>query len=121
MSDCQPSDPSRQTAQPSLFLDYGAAGDACCGGDVEICERGMRFKAQWQFSIGAQLSVAFCYRDRNQEKRRLAVEGLVADCQMVGEKCYCTTLLFVDLAEEVRKSIHDVSASLSLTAQISPV
>ena len=100
-----------QKIRPFLFLDYGAdaidAEDAAC----EICERGMRFKARWQFSVGAVLHIAFAFEEGASQ--RVEVEGLVADCLRVSEKEYQTTVAFMDLPKELRANLGKVSTRLA--------
>ena len=95
--------------RPSLFLDYGA--DAVDGEDAacEICERGMRFKAPWQFQIGAVLHIAFALDD---SPCRIEVEGLVVECLETGVREKQTTLAFVDVPQELRASLGKVSTRL---------
>ena len=96
--------------QPSLFLDYGV--DAVDGRDAacEICERGMRFKAQWQFAIGAVLHIAFAFEDG--DPRRIEAEGLVIECTPGEDKGFQTTLAFLEMPQELRASLGKVSHRL---------
>jgi len=99
-----------KSLQPSIYLDYGAdavtADDAAC----EICERGMRFSAQWKFELGVVLQIAFAFEDG--APRRIEVEGLVIECCRTAEKEYLTTLVFVEIPQELRDSLGKVSKSL---------
>ena len=98
--------------RPALFLDYGAdavdADTAAC----EVCERGMRFRSQWQFDLGAVLRVAFAFDDG--APKRIEAEGLVVECEPDGVKIYQTTLAFVETPQELRKSLGRVSARLEM-------
>lgn len=102
------SDPN--TIRPSIFLDYGA--DAVAGEDAacEICERGMRFTAQWRFTIGTMLQVAFAFEDG--AARRIEAEGLVIECCQVAQHEFLTTLAFVEIPQELRESLGKVSNRL---------
>ena len=82
---------------PSIYLDYGADEHDCSDQEFEICNRGMRFNSRWQFSLGAQLAVAFSYQDGDGKVQRVDTEGIVVDCEQVACKCYLTTLLFLEL------------------------
>lgn len=102
--------PLPSSIRPSLFLDYGA--DAVGGEDAacEICERGMRFKSHWQFTVGAMLHIAFSFDDG--APCRIEAEGLVIECIATGAKENQTTLAFVDPPEELRASLGKVSTRL---------
>ena len=101
---------SSRNIRPSIYLDYGIdavdAEDAAC----EICERGMRFTAQWRFAVGAMLNIAFSLEDGRP--RPIKVEGLVIECIRTTEKEYQTTLAFVDTPQELRASLDQVSSRL---------
>ena len=105
------SDP--HTLRPSIFLDYGAdaidAVDAAC----EICERGMRFCSQWQFTLGSVLHIAFAFEGGSP--CRIEVEGLVIESIAVGAGCkeHLTTLAFVELPRELRALLGKVSTRLA--------
>ena len=98
--------------RPAIFLDYGLdavdADDAAC----EICERGMRFKAQWQFTLGTMLHIAFALGD--DESSRIQVEAMVIDCAATERKAYQTTLSFLEIPQELRESLGKVSTRLDL-------
>ena len=95
---------------PSIYLDYGAdavsADDAAC----EICERGMRFSSQWQFEVSSVLQIAFAFE--GDAERHIEAEGLVVECCRTGEKEYLTTLAFVEISQQLRDSLGQVSQRL---------
>ena len=97
--------------RPSIYLDYGA--DAIDGKDAacEICERGMRFKSQWQFAPGGMLHIAFAFEDG--APCRIEAEGLIIESAPTGEREYQTTLAFVEPPQELRESLGKVSARLA--------
>jgi hypothetical protein len=99
--------------RPALFLDYGAdavdAETAAC----EVCERGMRFRSQWRFEVGAVLQIAFAFNDGTSQ--RIQVEGLVVDCAQDEPPIYRTTLAFVDAPAALKASLGKVSARLELS------
>ena len=102
--------PAPSSLHPSIYLDYGAdavsADDAAC----EICERGMRFSAQWHFEVGSVLQIAFAFDD--DTLGRFEAEGLVVECCRTGEKEYLSTLAFVEISQELRDSLGQVSRRL---------
>ena len=97
--------------RPSIYLDYGA--DAIDGKDAacEICERGMRFKSQWQFAPGSMLHIAFAFEDG--APCRIEAEGLIIESAPTGEREYQTTLAFVEPPPELRDSLGKVSTRLA--------
>lgn len=101
--------------RPALFLDYGAdavdAETAAC----EVCERGMRFRSQWQFDIGAILRVAFAFEDGAPQ--RIEAEGLVIECAAEGCRIFQTTLAFIETPQELRASLGKVSTQLEPQAR----
>ena len=96
--------------RPTIFLDYGAdaidAADAAC----EICERGMRFSSQWQFTLDTVLHIAFAFDDG--APCRIEAEGLVIECIATGKREHQTTLAFVETPPELRAALGKVSARL---------
>ena len=99
-------------ATTSLYLDYGADAQPCGEGDLAISERGMRFTSRWQFSIGTQLSVLVVHMDPRRGLCRLALEGLVVWCERT-PKGFESTLLFLELPEELKPSLREFSHQLA--------
>lgn len=95
-------------ASPSLYLDYGADAQPCASGDVHLSERGMRFTSRWQFSIGTQLSVLLVHMDPRRGLCRMAIEGTVVWCEP-NAKGYESTLLFLELPDELKPSLREFS------------
>ena len=98
------------TVQPSIFLDYGADGVAGDDAACEICERGMRFRSRWQFAQGTALSIAFSFTDGAH--CRVEAEGAVIECTSDGECRYLTTLVFLDIPQELREALGKVGSRL---------
>jgi hypothetical protein len=94
---------------PSFFLDYGVDAELGEAGSVEISERGMRFQCRWQFSIGTQLSIALHHMDPRLGLSRIAVEGIVVWCEPTANKRYESTLLFLELPDELRPCLREFS------------
>ncbi|MCE9609867.1 MAG: hypothetical protein K8R23_06620 [Chthoniobacter sp.] len=97
----------------SFHLDYGA--DAQFGGrdDLEICEQGMLFRSRWQFPIGTELSIAITHRDPRRGLRRMTLEGVVVGREpQHGHGCV-STLLFLELPDELRPSLREFSRTLA--------
>jgi hypothetical protein len=100
-------------SSPSLYLDYGADAQACDLGDVDISERGMRFTSRWQFSIGTQISVLLVQMDPRRGLCRMAIDGLVVWCEPKAGKGYESTLLFLELPDELKPSLREFSHQLT--------
>src|SRR4030095_8688972 len=106
MIDCE-SDSFPSSTVPALYLDYGADAQICDDGSLEISDRGMQFRANWCFEIGTQLAVVLVCPPPRLGMQRLLVEGIVVWCETApafGTKCYETTILFLDLPDELRQS-----------------
>jgi hypothetical protein len=96
---------------PSICLDYGA-DESSDGVDFTISERGMRFTSRWQFSIGTQLSVVCAWRDPRSVLRRMTIDGVVVWCEAIERTGYETTLLFLELPDELKSSLREFSHRL---------
>lgn len=94
---------------PNFYLDYGVDAERGTSGSVEISERGMRFTSRWQFSIGTQLAIALQHLHPRLGLTRVTVEGIVVWCEPVGEKRYESTLLFLELPDELRPCLREFS------------
>lgn len=94
---------------PTLFLDYGADAENCGQGALEISERGMRFESRWQFSIGTQLSVSLQRLHPRLGQNRVTIEGIVVWCEPRDGKRYESTLLFLELPDELKQSLREFS------------
>jgi PilZ domain len=99
--------------RPALYLDYGADAQFCGSGDLEISERGMRFQSRWHFDIGTQLAVALTHTHPRLGRRRVALEGIVVWCERHAGKGYESTLLFLELPDELRPSLREFSHTLT--------
>lgn len=107
-----PSEPKSVGRSPSLFLECGADADAPSGG-VDISERGMRFESRWQFTIGTQLSVALHHMHPRLGLSRVTIEGIVVWCESKASGRYESTLLFLELPDELRPSLREFSHTLA--------
>jgi hypothetical protein len=94
---------------PSFFLDYGVDAERGACGSVEISERGMRFICRWQFSIGTQLSIALHHMHPRLGLSRITVEGIVVWCEPTADKRHESTLLFLELPDELRPCLREFS------------
>jgi hypothetical protein len=101
------------TAPPSLYLDHGSDAQDCGPGDLHISERGMRFTSRWQFSIGTQLSVLLTQMDPRRGLCRMVIEGTVVWCEPVAGKGHESTLLFLELPDELKPSLREFSHQLA--------
>src|SRR5437660_120025 len=96
----------------SICLDCGADEAACDAGDLEISERGMRFKSPWRFSLGSQLAVALRCSDDDGHSKRVNAEGLVVECEEIAAHRFQVTVLFLDLSGDSHEAIADISHQL---------
>jgi hypothetical protein len=103
--------PSAVTRAPSICLDYGV-DETSDGVDFAVSERGMRFSSRWQFSIGTQLSVVCAWRDPRLGLRRMTIDGIVVWCGPGKQTGYETTLLFLELPDELKSSLREFSHCL---------
>jgi hypothetical protein len=98
-----------------LVLEHGVDEQTCERG-IAIDERGLRFIAGWQFSLGTQLSVKCSYRHPLLGWSEVMLEGIVVWCELVGSRdeqpAYETTVLFLDLPDELRRSLREFSFHL---------
>ena len=97
----------------ALYLDYGADAQSCGSTDLEISERGMRFPSRWHFDIGAQLSVALTHMHPRLGLCRMTLEGIVVWCEPLAGQGYESTLLFLELPDELRPSLREFSQTLA--------
>lgn len=70
----------------------------------------MRFNSRWQFEIGTQLAISFDYGSQFGTKRLMA-EGIVVWCEeRPGDYAsFETTLLFLELPDELKQSLRELS------------
>lgn len=101
------------TTTPSLYLDYGADAQECQLGDIDLSERGMRFTSRWQFSIGTQLSVLLVQMHPRLGRCRMTLEGIVVWCEPKAGKGHESTLLFLELPDELKPSLREFSHTLT--------
>ena len=114
MIDCEP-DSSPTSRVPALYLDYGADAQICDDGSLEVSDRGMRFRSHWCFEIGTQLSVVLVSHQARLGMQRILLEGIVVWTETApasGGKCYDTTILFLELPDELRQSLREFSYQL---------
>ena len=101
------------TVNHSLYLDYGADAQNCGFGDIDLSERGMRFTSRWQFSIGTQLSVLLVHTHPRLGPCRMTLEGTVVWCEPKAGKGHESTLLFLELPDELKPSLREFSHQLT--------
>ena len=103
------------TNHPStaLYLDYGADSQSCGSRDLEISERGMRFHSRWHFDIGTQISVLLTHMDPRLGLSRMSLDGIVVWCEPLVGKSYESTLLFLELPDELKPSLREFSQTLT--------
>jgi hypothetical protein len=101
------------TPSTSLYLDYGADAQSCGFGDIDISERGMRFTSRWQFSIGTQLSVSLVHQHPRLGGCRVMIEGIVVWSEPKAGKGHESTLLFLELPDELKPTLREFSYQLA--------
>jgi hypothetical protein len=99
-----------------LVLEYGIDEQTCDRG-IAVDERGMRFVSGWQFSLGTQLEVKCRYQHPIVGWSDVMIEGIVVWCEEIGRTgdrpAYDTTVLFLDLPDELRRSLREFSYHLA--------
>ncbi len=98
---------------PSLYLDYGVDAQVCENGGVEITDRGMRFRSRWRFDIGTQIAVACVFQHPRLGPQRVTVEGVVVWCAPAANKSYQSTLVFLEVPDELKQSLLEFSFQLN--------
>jgi hypothetical protein len=103
-----------------LCLDYGVDEQLCESG-LSLSERGMRFVARWHFAIGTQLAVSCLYEHPQLGWSRVRLEGIVVWSESIDEpdltkRAFDTTVLFLELPEELKQSLREFSFLLEAAA-----
>jgi hypothetical protein len=110
--------PSRIPAR--FFLDYGA-DDHVSEEGLAVDERGMRFISRWQFTIGTQLDIRCSCQHPRLGREQVHLSGIVVWSEHVprsgrdGLAQYDTTVLFLELSDELRNSVREFSFHLAAT------
>ena len=97
----------------SIYLDHEAEVQTCVHREVEISERGMRFTCSHEFPIGTQLAVSMMHMHPRRGLCRMALEGLVVWCEPRGGKRFESTVLFLELPDELRPGLREFSHQLA--------
>ena len=92
----------------SIHLDYGADSQQCHLSDLKLSERGMEFKARWQFPVGTQLEILFAYHDLFGRLVKTPLEGIVVDCEEIEGGGFAHLLIFPEISPELKASIRDI-------------
>jgi len=109
------SDPYQPPRISSVVLDYGTDAEYCADDSVEISERGMRLRSHWQFDIGTQLSISLVRSHPRFGTDRVAIDAIVVWCELKQERCYESTLLFLELPEDLKQQLREFSFPLGAT------
>jgi hypothetical protein len=99
-----------------LVLDAGVDEHDCPSG-VCLDERGLRFISHWHFSLGTQLAIRCRYHHPQRGWLAVALEGIVVWSERAPEiagalPSYDTTVLFLELPEELRAGVREFSHHL---------
>ncbi|HEX4086340.1 MAG TPA: hypothetical protein VHY22_15605 [Chthoniobacteraceae bacterium] len=84
----------------SISLEDGADEARLHGEPVECCDRGMCFPSRWQFSPGTTLAMTL---EISGTSERVRVEGVVVQCEPLGERLWSVTLLFLEAPADLVK------------------
>lgn len=76
---------------------------------MRVSERGMSFQSRWQFPIGTELAVSCAWPGADQQPTRLTLQGAVVGCAPNPAGGYDTTLLFLELPDELKASLREFS------------
>src|SRR5678815_5510894 len=94
---------------PSLYLYYGVDAQFCENGGIEVSDRGMCFSSRWRFDIGTQILVCCVFENPRLGMQRVTVEGIVVWCEPKGGDCYESTLLFLELPDDLKQGLREFS------------
>jgi PilZ domain-containing protein len=106
-------EPFQSERVPSLYLDYGVDAQLCEDGGIEVSERGMRLCSRWRFDIGTQILVCCVFEHPRLGSQRVAVEGIVVWCEPKASNSYESTLLFLELPDDLKQGLREFSFQLS--------
>jgi hypothetical protein len=99
-----------------LVLEAGVDQHDCTAG-LCLDERGMRFISHWRFSLGTQLALRCRYHHPGLGWLAVPLEGIVVWCERTpgvagALPTYETTILFLELPEDLREGIREFSHHL---------
>lgn len=94
----------------SIYLDYGTDSKECLLSELNLSERGMEFKARWQFAVGTQLEIVFSYHDRLGRLIKTPVEGIVVDCEPIPGEGFAHLLIFPESSPAIKASIRELQS-----------
>jgi hypothetical protein len=80
---------------------------------MEISERGMRFACCREFPLGTQLAVSMMHMHPRLGPCRMTLEGIVAWCEPCDAERYESTVLFLELPDELRPCLREFSHQLA--------
>lgn len=86
--------------------------------DLTLDERGMMFVSRWRFTLGTQLAVGCQYRHPRFGLKDVRLEGIVVWSERrlhptADVPVYETTVLFLELPDELRQSLREFSHRLT--------
>jgi hypothetical protein len=97
----------------SVSLDNEAEVQLCVHRKMEISERGMRFACCREFPLGTQLAVSMMHMHPRLGLRRMTLEGIVVWCEPCDTERYESTVLFLELPDELRPCLREFSHQLA--------
>jgi hypothetical protein len=97
----------------SVSLDNEAEVQICVHRKMEISERGMRFACCREFPLGTQLAVSMMHMHPRFGLCRMTLEGVVAWCEPCDGDRYESTVLFLELPDELRPCLREFSHQLA--------
>ena len=103
----------------SIYLDYGADVQECRLADLNISERGMKFKSRWQFSIGTQLELRFCFQNLRGRKVKVEVEGIVVGSEAAPGEGWDHLLIFPEIPPALKAHLRNLREERRTSRQLS--
>jgi len=97
----------------SVSLDNEAEVQICVHRKMEISERGMRFACCREFPLGTQLAVSMMHMHPRFGLCRMTLEGVVAWCEPCDAERFESTVLFLELPDELRPCLREFSHQLA--------
>jgi len=97
----------------SVTLDNEAEVQICVHRTMDISERGMRFACCREFPLGTQLAVSMMHMHPRFGLCRMTLEGVVAWCEPCDAERYESTVLFLELPDELRPCLREFSHQLA--------
>lgn len=100
----------------SIYLEQEEEVQTCSRCEVDISERGMRFACCREFALGTTLAVALTHMHPRRGMCHVMIEGIVVWCESHDGKRFESTVLFLELPDELRPGLREFSYQLATHA-----